>query len=997
MPLIGTTDAPGLLLRIRSDSSDAIKDIGIVSTAIKGLAGNIGSSMPPAVQQIATLGQGLTALSGPLGIAAGATTALVAGIAAVGLASLAAAKHTAEYGDTIFDMAQKTGVGTDELQGFKVAADQSGSSLESIQNQLTKFTVLLGKAQSGNDEARKTLEKYGITTLDVNKALEQAITRIGNLSTAEDQNAAAAELFKDRGGNVINMLREMDFNLKGSITRLKDMGILMSEDDVAAAGDFADSLDDLNKQLDGIVRMIGTEVIPTFAKLFKDISGWLTDNKGEIKAWAEYLASTMSKTILQMKQEWNDLSNLIDLITAKSASQKIYGALQQPGDPLQNVANAGAEASRRRLLESERLARLQLGQRDVPGAAAPVPSYARPTDFKKDPRDQKTIDEDIKKAKEKAAKERLETDIKNAKASVDLLKTQLSEQDRLYKLYYDRLAEMVAKGDATKAQADTSAKAYESAYAGEREKNLTKLEAGQKKLADLEKKTGAENEARRAEERADRLKDNQSRQEAIDKYNKSTTEAEKKAYREQAERAKDIADDRIAIYENATRIAIANSEKQLAEEKKNETEHLRFVQLAEENLLSFKIKKLTEAQAVAREGSEEEGRLAREISALQTELREKQIQGETELFLLRKRNLQELLDLQLDVLKAERDILDARADQQRLELNKKVDKAVGAPARRKALEELRDFEVQEAIRRYNETYDDLAREEEAALKRIKGKENEEEQKLEIEKLYRERRLLGEEEFRRRLKEINEGYDEESDPFKQLKDSWDEFKDSVINSADMDASLASIGGSLLEMLNNMQDALKSSIANWILYGDSMSVALRKALAAQLATFAAEAAINALRATALGFYLLAMQQYHLAGQAFTSAALWAAVAIGAGVAARIINPKSATATSGGSAGGGGGGGTREENVVPLSRMTETAGDSGNRLVAVVRAALDRHAAATEALNQKIGSMPPHDIITKAEDQSPGIVTEMSLRGVEGNGSFATRFQRVTGTGR
>lgn len=77
------------------------------------------------------------------------------------------------------------------------------------------------------------------------------------------------------------------------------------------------------------------------------------------------------------------------------------------------------------------------------------------------------------------------------------------------------------------------------------------------------------------------------------------------------------------------------------------------------------------------------------------------------------------------------------------------------------------------------------------------------------------------------------------------------------------------------LNDFEQAMGSSIAQSIVMGDSIGEAMQKALKATLASIAAEAIIQALKATALGFLLLAEWDVVGAGHAFTSAGIWAAI--------------------------------------------------------------------------------------------------------------------------
>jgi hypothetical protein len=168
------------------------------------------------------------------------------------------------------------------------------------------------------------------------------------------------------------------------------------------------------------------------------------------------------------------------------------------------------------------------------------------------------------------------------------------------------------------------------------------------------------------------------------------------------------------------------------------------------------------------------------------------------------------------------------------------------------------------------------------------------------------KVINEIETQNAIREAQKKPEERETALDRLKKTWKEYYQTIKDGAeDTEAALGTMGGMALDMLQNMEGALKSSIANWILYGDSVGTALKKALAAQLASFSAEATIWALKATALGLYNLAIGNFPAATKAFESAAVWAAVAVASGVTARALakgtfeNQSNRATTGGGSA--------------------------------------------------------------------------------------------------
>jgi hypothetical protein len=101
-----------------------------------------------------------------------------------------------------------------------------------------------------------------------------------------------------------------------------------------------------------------------------------------------------------------------------------------------------------------------------------------------------------------------------------------------------------------------------------------------------------------------------------------------------------------------------------------------------------------------------------------------------------------------------------------------------------------------------------------------------------------------------------------------------------------ASLDDFRNLSLNALNAFEQAMGSSIAMALVYEKSIGAAMASALKATLASLSAEAYVQAIKATALGFLRLAEYDFPAAAQAFESAGLWAAVGTAAGVAGRAV---------------------------------------------------------------------------------------------------------------
>lgn len=112
---------------------------------------------------------------------------------------------------------------------------------------------------------------------------------------------------------------------------------------------------------------------------------------------------------------------------------------------------------------------------------------------------------------------------------------------------------------------------------------------------------------------------------------------------------------------------------------------------------------------------------------------------------------------------------------------------------------------------------------------------------------------------------------------------------LAQSSAVDGALLTLGRAAAVTFDQLTMGLATNISTALIYSQSMSEALDRTLKSTTASIAAEAVVQGLRSTALGFYLLATGDEAGAGSAFESAAIWGSIgAVAAGVGAGISGP-------------------------------------------------------------------------------------------------------------
>lgn len=178
------------------------------------------------------------------------------------------------------DLSQRTGVSTDALQGFAVAADLAG--VQNLEGALQKVSVVLGDAAAGSATAQKAFANIGLSVDDLLKLAPEDQFRavaaaIGDIQGPAAQAAAAVDLFGKSG---VELLPLFASNLEEIETRAKQLGIVLSGDQVGAITEMDDALLMVRKTFDGIIGQVTANLAPVVTALSEEFLAFVESFNG---------------------------------------------------------------------------------------------------------------------------------------------------------------------------------------------------------------------------------------------------------------------------------------------------------------------------------------------------------------------------------------------------------------------------------------------------------------------------------------------------------------------------------------------------------------------------------------------------------------------------------------------------------------------------------------------------------------------------------------------
>lgn len=183
--------------------------------------------------------------------------ALAIGTAAVGAgtALVAMANNAAETADQIDKGSIRMGVSTDYYQELAYAAGQCGVSMDVM------------------EKAAKKLE-------GTDMGMEEALEQIMSLATEEERSAAAADLFGESlAYNLSPILASSGEDFTALMDRANELGIVMSEDSVAAGVKMGDTMSDVKQSFAAVSTELGATMMP----IIQSVLDWVLEHMPEIK------------------------------------------------------------------------------------------------------------------------------------------------------------------------------------------------------------------------------------------------------------------------------------------------------------------------------------------------------------------------------------------------------------------------------------------------------------------------------------------------------------------------------------------------------------------------------------------------------------------------------------------------------------------------------------------------------------------------------------------
>ncbi len=265
---------------------------------------------------------------GSVTLVLGLVTAVLALTAGIGGLVFTTANASAE----LVDLSAQTGISTERLQELRYVGDQVGTSQETITGSLARLVRTMGGAQqqyadfaadqaeaaAAGEEFDGTLgdnaaafETLGVKITDANGKLRDneavfadVLDALGGINNEAERDALAMSIFGKSAQELNPLIKAGTEEMKRLSEEAREVGAVMSDEDVAAFEAFDDTLASLKAGLQGTLGTLASAFLPGFQAVFDQAGGYLREfadivktSDGDFGALADGLGGLLGKII----------------------------------------------------------------------------------------------------------------------------------------------------------------------------------------------------------------------------------------------------------------------------------------------------------------------------------------------------------------------------------------------------------------------------------------------------------------------------------------------------------------------------------------------------------------------------------------------------------------------------------------------------------------------------------------------------------------------------
>ena len=201
---------------------------------------------------------------------------LIGAAAAVGFFAIKSIQNYAEVGDEIDKMSKRTGFAAETISKLRFAAEQTGTSIETVEKGVKRMASTLLDAELGLKTSVDALALLNLNVSDFEglNPEQQFLKFADAISKVEDPTRRAAlaqDIFGRAGTELLPLFSEGEKGLKALSEQAEKLGIVYSQKAAADAAEFKDAQNALGKALQGFLAKGIAPLLPKLTLMIESI------------------------------------------------------------------------------------------------------------------------------------------------------------------------------------------------------------------------------------------------------------------------------------------------------------------------------------------------------------------------------------------------------------------------------------------------------------------------------------------------------------------------------------------------------------------------------------------------------------------------------------------------------------------------------------------------------------------------------------------------------
>lgn len=243
---------------------------GVMGAVVQFARSKFTGSLTSLAGHANSLADSVSGLSG--GLAFGPKSLLLALIAVASFIGYKLVSSFLSTNDQIGKLATRLGISTDALQEWRFAAEQTGTSIETIERGVKALSLQIGGASNGSTEAQRNFDKLGVSwqALQRMSPEEQFRTIVDALSRVEDQTLRtelSQRLLGESGVEMGALIKGGTAALDEYAQQAREAGRVVDEETIRNSEKLNDTINRIKSTFQGFVNRILTAALPAFQRI----------------------------------------------------------------------------------------------------------------------------------------------------------------------------------------------------------------------------------------------------------------------------------------------------------------------------------------------------------------------------------------------------------------------------------------------------------------------------------------------------------------------------------------------------------------------------------------------------------------------------------------------------------------------------------------------------------------------------------------------------------